>query len=164
MCLWELFSLGKIPYSEMSNEQVVQHVNSGNRLSCPVNCPSELYSVMLSCWNADPNSRPTFTQLYETLHKFYIRPPANNYKKEISPSTNPNTARNTPTNLYVMPTQHPSTNQYQTRNPATNQYQLQTSTHPNTVRNTPTNLSLPARNAPNQHQGRNSSNQAIYHK
>jgi hypothetical protein len=33
----------------------------------PDNCPDDFYSVMLSCWNAAPESRPTFFDIRKKL-------------------------------------------------------------------------------------------------
>lgn len=35
----------------------------------PVHCRWELYRVMRSCWNPDPNERPSFTELSSDLDK-----------------------------------------------------------------------------------------------
>ena len=45
--------------------QVVQFIERGHRLAQPEKCPETVYCIMLKCWNADANSRPTFKQLNE---------------------------------------------------------------------------------------------------
>ncbi|KAI9554610.1 hypothetical protein GHT06_019883 [Daphnia sinensis] len=66
--LWEIFSLGQTPYQGHSDEfQFVQALKSGYRMEKPENTPNCVASVMESCWNADPNLRPTFTQIEGTL-------------------------------------------------------------------------------------------------
>jgi serine/threonine protein kinase len=62
--LWELFSLGNIPYTGMTNKEVIQFVLSDNRLEKPTKCPDEIYELMLKCWNKNPQERPTFQELY----------------------------------------------------------------------------------------------------
>lgn len=37
-------------------------------LPCPVNCPSQLYNMMVECWNGLPSMRPPFSALHRRLH------------------------------------------------------------------------------------------------
>ena len=67
--LWELFSLGYAPYPGRSNEEVMELVASGSRLEQPVGCPSPVYVIMTSCWNACPSSRPEFAQILAQLRR-----------------------------------------------------------------------------------------------
>jgi serine/threonine protein kinase len=59
--MWEIFNFGMIPYSNMSNQEVVQQVINGYRLNSPSNCSNEIQELIQQCWNSNPNSRPTFT-------------------------------------------------------------------------------------------------------
>jgi hypothetical protein len=43
--------------------QVVHSVLSGARLARPARCPRELYQLMLDCWAAQPEQRPSFTDI-----------------------------------------------------------------------------------------------------
>jgi hypothetical protein len=47
--------------------QVVHGVLSGVRLSRPSRCPRELYSLMLACWAAQPEQRPSFNDILATF-------------------------------------------------------------------------------------------------
>eukprot|EP00049_Salpingoeca_infusionum_P011470 m.199363 g.199363 ORF g.199363 m.199363 type:complete len:677 (-) comp14939_c0_seq4:264-2294(-) len=68
--LWELVTFGKTPYSTMTNPQVVEAVcDEEYRLPKPISCPQELYAVMMDCWEEEPEDRPSFQQLLETLVK-----------------------------------------------------------------------------------------------
>ena len=40
--LWELMTLGKIPYEEIEPEDMLAHLTAGHRLSQPKNCPDEM--------------------------------------------------------------------------------------------------------------------------
>ena len=40
--------------------QILEKVESGERLSRPARCPREFYKLMLHCWAIDPTQRPTF--------------------------------------------------------------------------------------------------------
>jgi hypothetical protein len=62
-----LFSYGKVPYQGMSNVSVIQQVAEGYRLLCPENCPTEVYNIMVACWGADAEKRPSFENLAETI-------------------------------------------------------------------------------------------------
>ena len=66
ICLWELFSYGAIPYAGWTNKTVIEQVTAGYRLPKP-NCPDEVYTIMLECWEYDPNKRPTFAELHARI-------------------------------------------------------------------------------------------------
>ena len=65
--LWEVFSFGARPYSDLSNAAVVERVLSGQTLPRPDRCPQGVYAVMLRCWNATPSKRPWFHTLRPEL-------------------------------------------------------------------------------------------------
>ena len=63
-----MFSFGAVPYSAFSsNQETIQQISNGYRLSLPQNCPDEVYAVMLDCWRVEPKERPSFKNLFETL-------------------------------------------------------------------------------------------------
>lgn len=57
---WEVMTMGQQPYPARSNLEVLSYVKSGGRLSCPVDCPEELYQLMLKCWSERKEDRPSF--------------------------------------------------------------------------------------------------------
>ncbi|VVC95693.1 unnamed protein product [Leptidea sinapis] len=59
--LWEVFSLGVMPYTGCSNREVMQLVSGGGRLDRPYGCPPEVYRLMCECWNPAPEHRPSST-------------------------------------------------------------------------------------------------------
>ena len=65
--LWEIITYGYTPYPGISNREVMEKVESGYRMSCPANCPEELYSIMKDCWKDQPEQRPMFVVLEEQL-------------------------------------------------------------------------------------------------
>ncbi|KAH3766375.1 Src tyrosine kinase 2 [Pelomyxa schiedti] len=67
--MWEIFSLGAVPYSELANTGVLSHIKKGNRLPIPINCPESLFKVMLNCWKENPEERPTFEEINNQLLK-----------------------------------------------------------------------------------------------
>ncbi|XP_071560854.1 tyrosine-protein kinase receptor torso-like isoform X2 [Temnothorax nylanderi] len=67
--LWEIVTLGAMPYPGTPTNRILQFLKSGYRMERPPNCSRELYSIMYSCWNMRPQSRPTFTELKQSLDK-----------------------------------------------------------------------------------------------
>ena len=65
--LWEIITYGYTPYPGISNREVMEKVESGYRMSCPANCPEELYSIMKDCWKDQPEQWPMFIVLEEQL-------------------------------------------------------------------------------------------------
>lgn len=73
--LFEMFSLGEEPNLPVNsdNEKPIQGqeqqtllkiLESGIRLPCPTMCPQSIYvRILYPCWDKDPYSRPTFSQL-----------------------------------------------------------------------------------------------------
>ncbi|XP_004677498.1 PREDICTED: muscle, skeletal receptor tyrosine-protein kinase isoform X3 [Condylura cristata] len=71
--LWEIFSYGLQPYYGMAHEEVIYYVRDGNILSCPANCPLELYNLMRLCWSKLPTDRPSFTSIHRILERMCER-------------------------------------------------------------------------------------------
>ncbi|CAF1275145.1 unnamed protein product [Adineta ricciae] len=65
--LYELITHGQVPYPGMSNRDVLEQTQRGYRMPRHESCPEEIYRYMLRCWDASPESRPTF----EHLHAFF---------------------------------------------------------------------------------------------
>ncbi|KAL7072715.1 hypothetical protein ACQ4LE_008300 [Meloidogyne hapla] len=69
--MWEVLSFGERPYWDWSNHRVIQEViHSGYRLPAPQDTPKRLYEIMMTCWHAERNLRPTFAQLLGQLNAF----------------------------------------------------------------------------------------------
>nr|XP_053654657.1 ALK tyrosine kinase receptor-like [Cherax quadricarinatus] len=65
--LWEVMSLGYMPYPGRGNQEVMQLVTNGGRLEPPTNCPGPVYRIMTQCWHPIPDERPSFTTILERL-------------------------------------------------------------------------------------------------
>ncbi|GAB0194335.1 tyrosine-protein kinase Fes/Fps [Grus japonensis] len=65
--LWEAFSLGAVPYANLSNQQTREAVEQGVRLDPPEQCPEEVYRLMQRCWEYDPRKRPSFSTIHQDL-------------------------------------------------------------------------------------------------
>ena len=51
--LWELFSYGRVPYPAFSNEEVVNKIEAGYRMSKPENMPESVAKIMFDCWEQE---------------------------------------------------------------------------------------------------------------
>ena len=69
--MWEVFILSKHePYYDMEDMELVADACKGpNRtlLSCPQECPVNVYQIMTRCWVHEPRQRATFEELYKML-------------------------------------------------------------------------------------------------
>ncbi|XP_055349573.1 fibroblast growth factor receptor-like isoform X2 [Paramacrobiotus metropolitanus] len=70
--LWEIFSLGGIPYaSEFPNgifyTQFCQFLQEGQRLSIPELCPESIAVLMTNCWSFPAVDRPGFSSLRQSI-------------------------------------------------------------------------------------------------
>ena len=55
----------------MTNQQVLKVLQQGYRMPQPVECPNELYDIMLDCWKDEPPERLTFENLHHHLEEFF---------------------------------------------------------------------------------------------
>ncbi|EFX72926.1 hypothetical protein DAPPUDRAFT_58353 [Daphnia pulex] len=66
--LWELFTLGKVPYPGFgAGHQLIQAIQNGYRMEKPNKAPNLFGELMTNCWKTDPKERPAFSQLEETI-------------------------------------------------------------------------------------------------
>uniref|UniRef100_A0A8V0X6E7 Tyrosine-protein kinase n=1 Tax=Gallus gallus TaxID=9031 RepID=A0A8V0X6E7_CHICK len=65
--LWEAFSLGAVPYANLSNQQTREAIEQGVRLEPPEQCPEDVYRLMQRCWEYDPRRRPSFGAVHQDL-------------------------------------------------------------------------------------------------
>ncbi|XP_070799756.1 vascular endothelial growth factor receptor 1 [Pituophis catenifer annectens] len=66
--LWEIFSLGASPYPGIQIDEVFfRKLKEGICMKAPDFATPEIYHIMLSCWQGDPNERPWFSELVEIL-------------------------------------------------------------------------------------------------
>ncbi|ELW48137.1 Leukocyte tyrosine kinase receptor [Tupaia chinensis] len=65
--LWEIFSLGYMPYPGRTNQEVLDFVVAGGRMDPPRGCPGPVYRIMTQCWQHQPEHRPDFASILERL-------------------------------------------------------------------------------------------------
>ncbi|KAK4303679.1 hypothetical protein Pmani_024323 [Petrolisthes manimaculis] len=66
--LWELFSLGSVPYPGTEvNKDFLTLLEDGHRMDRPKYANKEIYDLLLRCWEGEPMLRPTFKQATEVL-------------------------------------------------------------------------------------------------
>ncbi|XP_068448927.1 platelet-derived growth factor receptor alpha isoform X2 [Clinocottus analis] len=66
--LWEIFSLGGTPYPGMTvDSSFYNKIKSGYRMSKPELAPDDVYEMMMKCWNSEPEKRPTFLSLSDSV-------------------------------------------------------------------------------------------------
>eukprot|EP00050_Salpingoeca_kvevrii_P013488 m.28936 g.28936 ORF g.28936 m.28936 type:complete len:2696 (-) comp5030_c0_seq2:50-8137(-) len=67
--VWEMFSLGNVPYGAMNALEAVRAVGDGYRLVRPDLCPKQIFTIVRSCWALEPDERPSFSLLLESLQE-----------------------------------------------------------------------------------------------
>uniref|UniRef100_A0A8C0I7Z5 Tyrosine-protein kinase n=1 Tax=Bubo bubo TaxID=30461 RepID=A0A8C0I7Z5_BUBBB len=56
--MWEVYSLGKMPYERFNNSETTEHVIQGLRLYRPQQASERVYAIMYSCWHEVSCSHP----------------------------------------------------------------------------------------------------------
>ena len=69
--LWEMYYPNQEPYVDLSNIQVLSKVLSGFRLPIPIKYPSTVAKIMKACWQREPEKRPSFLLISQTLLTSY---------------------------------------------------------------------------------------------
>ncbi|XP_034470950.1 tyrosine-protein kinase receptor TYRO3 [Hippoglossus hippoglossus] len=82
--MWEIVSRGRTPYPGVHNHELLDLLLSGHRLKPPEECDQKLYDVMWSCWDKEPNRRPGFRELGETLKGLLLELPVLEASQEDS--------------------------------------------------------------------------------
>ncbi|KAK6176309.1 hypothetical protein SNE40_014616 [Patella caerulea] len=64
--LWEMFTYGFQPWSGLTGQQILDTIDKpqSQRLEKPDLCPKDYYDLMLTCWDHEPEDRPTFSQIF----------------------------------------------------------------------------------------------------
>ncbi|VUZ41437.1 unnamed protein product [Hymenolepis diminuta] len=72
--LWELFSLGETPASDIPNGEFLKALSNGVSLyTKPKFADDRLYKeLMQRCWNRHPEHRPNFDEIVDILSVLYL--------------------------------------------------------------------------------------------
>ncbi|XP_060136069.1 BDNF/NT-3 growth factors receptor isoform X1 [Zootoca vivipara] len=62
--LWEIFTYGKQPWYQLSNNEVIECITQGRVLQRPRTCPKEVYDLMLGCWQREPHMRLNIKEIH----------------------------------------------------------------------------------------------------
>nr|XP_033799791.1 tyrosine-protein kinase BTK [Geotrypetes seraphini] len=65
--IWEVYTLGKMPYERFNNSDTADHVTKGLRLYRPQLASERVYAIMHSCWHEKPDERPAFKILLSNI-------------------------------------------------------------------------------------------------
>ncbi|XP_072310822.1 neurotrophic tyrosine kinase, receptor, type 2b [Eucyclogobius newberryi] len=65
--LWEIFTYGKQPWYQLSNNEVIECITQGRVLQRPRTCPKEVYDLMLGCWQREPYMRLNIREIHALL-------------------------------------------------------------------------------------------------
>ncbi|XP_022808745.1 uncharacterized protein LOC111345730, partial [Stylophora pistillata] len=68
--LFEIFTIGGIPYEGWSETTIMRKIYRGYRLPKPEHIDDSLYAVMLSCWKYQIATRPHFVNLCKTMDTY----------------------------------------------------------------------------------------------
>lgn len=72
--IWELMTFGSRPYENIPAKDVPEKIESGEKLKQPEICSLDVYCTLLSCWQIEADSRPTFKELVSIFQE-YARDP-----------------------------------------------------------------------------------------
>ncbi|XP_044166492.1 receptor-like tyrosine-protein kinase kin-16 [Acropora millepora] len=68
--LYEIFTMGGIPYPGWSEARTIAEVQRGYRMPKPPHIGNSLYHLMTICWHEDPTFRPEFIHIRNKLLEF----------------------------------------------------------------------------------------------
>ena len=67
ICAWEIYSGSIIPYSTLSNSQILDSLMDGVRLNRPMLMPESIYTLCIECWHIDDDERPSHGEIQLAL-------------------------------------------------------------------------------------------------
>lgn len=73
--LWEVFSLGEVPYPNVSVADLTGWLAAGNRNAQPLLADERLFSLMRQCWEMEPDKRPGFQMIVRELAECSLKTP-----------------------------------------------------------------------------------------
>ena len=73
--LWELFTRKK-PFANLSGMALMDAIIAGKREAIPKDMPTEMQTIITSCWDKEPTKRPYVSTLIRDLESYQPRPPS----------------------------------------------------------------------------------------
>lgn len=67
MLLWEIFNDGQIPYHWHSDNTEAYKAIVGGEILPKASCPDEIFDLAKSCWEEEPEQRPSFSAILSAL-------------------------------------------------------------------------------------------------
>ena len=67
--LYEIFSIGGVPFPNVNYEEFLKYLESGERMARPRNCDEGVYQIMMNCWSEEAKRRPGFLILTRDMKK-----------------------------------------------------------------------------------------------
>ncbi|CAG7666341.1 unnamed protein product, partial [Allacma fusca] len=62
--VWEIFTFAELPFPGLGwSMEFLQNLEKGMRMYKPKHASREIYSMLLKCWDPEPESRPSFREL-----------------------------------------------------------------------------------------------------
>ncbi len=80
---------GGLPYPHLSNKQVVDEIQNGERLPNPKGCSQELYLLMMDCWAKESDFRPDFETILSRIEKMGPEQTKSKYESILVAAVNP---------------------------------------------------------------------------
>ncbi len=70
--VWEVYSLGKQPYPDITDEAVLKTLKKNLSLTRPTGCPEELYALLMNCCRINPDERPKFSEIVTLMDEIPV--------------------------------------------------------------------------------------------
>jgi len=68
--MWEVLTRAQQPFPDVDPFEMETYLLEGFRLHQPVNCPDQLYRVIVSCWSHSAHHRASVSTIYSHLQEF----------------------------------------------------------------------------------------------
>jgi len=65
--LWQMLSCGRLPYSDITDQNIVNHILLGYRLIPPKDTPASIRQLLIKCFEFIPSKRLTFPEIQNVL-------------------------------------------------------------------------------------------------
>ncbi|XP_062129708.1 uncharacterized protein LOC133841324 [Drosophila sulfurigaster albostrigata] len=65
--LYEVITFGAVPYADLTNNQVLDHVRNGNSLRIPSGAKPPLEGLLKACWSQEASKRPTALDIIDYI-------------------------------------------------------------------------------------------------